>query len=102
MTGSLAVFLEGRHIRHLERNRGGTLSLHYRDQYSRGQTSTPHSLSMPPQVARYSGAVVHNWLSNLLPDSSQVLDRWAAQFQVSATSPFALLGRMGRDVAGGA
>ena len=66
MIGSLAVFLEGRHIRHLERNRGGTLSLHYRDEYSRGQTSTPILLSMP------------------------------------ATSPFALLGRMGRDVAGGA
>ncbi len=100
MTGSLAVFLEGRHIGHLERSRGGTLSLYYRDEYSRGQTSTPLSLSMPPQVARHSGAVVHNWLSNLLPDNSQVLDRWAAQFQVSATSPFALLHHVGCDVAG--
>ncbi len=100
MTGSLAVFLEGRHIGLLERNRSGTLALTYRDEYSRGEGSTPLSLSMPPQMARHSGAVVHNWLSNLLPDNGQVLDRWAAQFRVSANSPFALLHHVGRDVAG--
>ena len=48
------------------------------------------------------GPVLDNWLTNLLPDNVQVLQRWATQFHVSASSPFALLKHVGRDVAGAA
>jgi len=41
------------------------------------------------------------WLWGLLPDNAKVLERWSRQFQVSARSPFDLLGSpIGHDCAG--
>jgi serine/threonine-protein kinase HipA len=42
------------------------------------------------------------FLRGLLPDSRDVLDRWAGHFGVSADNPFALLEHVGEDCAGAA
>ena len=56
---------------------------------------------MPLAEAEYGDAVVTPWLWGLLPDNGQVLERWAKQFQVSASSPFPLLSSpIGQDCAG--
>ncbi len=97
---ALAVILEGVRVGTLEQSSGGGLSLAYEEAYTSSMTATPVSLSMRPEVTRWTGAVVRNWLSNLLPDNERVLERWGARFQVSPNSPFALLRHVGRDVAG--
>ena len=55
---------------------------------------------MPLSIRSHRGKKLDSWLKNLLPDNERVLDRWATQFQVSSSSPFALLRHVGRDVAG--
>jgi serine/threonine-protein kinase HipA len=85
----------------LERTRAGRLHFEYTDQYRAGPDATPLSVTMPVQVRSHPDHVVTPWLWNLLPDNEAVLDRWARQFQVSASSPFSLLGTpIGRDCAG--
>lgn len=56
---------------------------------------------LPVQVASHPNHIVSPWLWGLLPDNEAVLSRWARQFHVSASSPFALLGTpIGEDCAG--
>ncbi|WP_407320198.1 type II toxin-antitoxin system HipA family toxin [Isoptericola halotolerans] len=48
----------------------------------------------------YPGRQVDPYLLGLLPDDASVRGRWGAQWDVSASNPFALLEHMGRDCAG--
>jgi serine/threonine-protein kinase HipA len=80
---------------------GGQLRFEYEPAYRSAPGATPLSLSMPLDVAVHTDAVIRPWLWGLLPENDAVLDRWGRRFQVSAGSPFALLGTpVGEDCAG--
>ena len=101
MKDSLLVILEGAVAGSLTRLPNARLRFEYDDAYRRRPEATPLSLSMPTQVRTHSDQVVTPWLWGLLPDNDAVLARWARQFHVSASSPFALLGTtVGEDCAG--
>jgi serine/threonine-protein kinase HipA len=101
MTDSLVVILEDAVAGTLTRLPNARLRFEYDDAYRRRPGATPLSLSMPTQVHTHSDRVVTPWLWGLLPDNDAVLARWAGQFHVSASSPFALLGAaVGEDCAG--
>src|ERR1700733_1552422 len=103
MTNSLVVILEDVIAGTLERLPGGNLRFDYSDDYRdrSAPDPTPLSLSMPTQVRSHQDPVITPWLWGLLPDNNAVLDRWARQFHVSASSPFALLAtQIGEDCAG--
>jgi serine/threonine-protein kinase HipA len=56
---------------------------------------------MPLQVESHADRTISPWLWGLLPDNDRVLDRWARQFHVSASSAFSLLSSpIGEDCAG--
>jgi serine/threonine-protein kinase HipA len=101
MTDSLIVILDDLVAGTLERLNGGRLRFDYSDDYREQPGATPLSLSMPTQVRSHPDHVITPWLWGLLPDNNAVLDRWARQFHVSASSPFALLAtQIGEDCAG--
>ena len=81
------------------------LRLEYNEPYRQRVDPTSLSLSMPVAVRAHTDdrrrQPVTNYLWGLLPDNEHVLDRWARHYQVSASSPFALLGTpIGEDCAG--
>jgi serine/threonine-protein kinase HipA len=96
----LAVILDGRVAGQLTQDRYGRVSFTYEDDYRADPDATPLSLSMRPTRSTHPHKVVDPFLRGLLPENPIVLDRWAAQFQVSPDSPFALLTNVGEDVAG--
>ncbi len=80
--------------------REGRVTFRYAPEYQRLADATPLSLSMPLHIAQHGHRVVEPFLWGLLPDSSDVLARWAREFGVSPRSPFALLAHVGQDCAG--
>jgi serine/threonine-protein kinase HipA len=100
VTNTLVIVLEGARVGTLQMMHGGNVEVTYDDQYATSPEATPLSVSMPIVQQQWRGRVVRNWLQNLLPDNDNVLERWAAQFGVSAGQPFRLLEHVGRDVAG--
>lgn len=102
MSSELVVLLGGVVAGSLSQSRTGQVTFEYTPDYADDENSTPLSVSMPLIQRVHRGPVLDNWLTNLLPDNVQVLQRWATQFHVSASSPFALLKYVGRDVAGAA
>jgi serine/threonine-protein kinase HipA len=101
VSDSLVVLLADMTAGTLTRQRGGQLRFDYNDDYRSRPGVTPLSVSMPAQIRSHADHTVSSWLWNLLPDNDAVLDRWARQFQVSASSPFSLLGTpIGLDCAG--
>ncbi|WGX97174.1 type II toxin-antitoxin system HipA family toxin [Nocardioides sp. L-11A] len=96
----LHVFLDGAMIGHVEQSPHGQLSFVYDEEYRRAGDATPLSLSMPLAKARHGNKPVRAYLDGLLPDSPPARERWARQYGVSATNPFALLAHVGRDAAG--
>jgi serine/threonine-protein kinase HipA len=98
---SLLVILDNTVAGTVVRPPGGRLRFEYADEYQERPGATPLSLSMPIQVRSHASGVITPWLWNLLPDNNAVLERWARQFQVYASSPFSLLAtQIGRDCAG--
>ena len=97
----LAVILEGRLIGRITRASSGTLRLTFDDEYLDDPAATLLSVSMPSPVREHADTAIRPWLWGLLPDDADVLARWGAQFEVSASSPFSLLGtQIGHDCAG--
>lgn len=97
----LSVILEGRPIGEVERRANGSLQLRFDRDYTREADATPLSVSMPPTEETHGDARITSWLWNLLPDNSDVLNRWGRAFGVSVASPFPLLGAgPGHDCAG--
>ena len=85
----------------------GTLSLDkgrirfvYDETWRQGIDSFPLSLSMPLTAAEHSGAPIENYLWNLLPDREQTLIDLARRHSVTYSNPFALIGKLGRDLPG--
>lgn len=56
---------------------------------------------MPILREEHGDTLVRPFLSGLLPDNNEVLDKWARKFQVSARNPFRLLYHVGEECAGG-
>jgi serine/threonine-protein kinase HipA len=78
----------------------GRLAYKYDSAYAQARSSTPVSVSMPPQVASHPDGKITPWLWGLLPDNDAVLSRWSREFHVSAT-PFSLLATpLGEDCPG--
>lgn len=98
---TLVVVMRGRTVGTVTQT-AGTLELAYHDAWRDDPTATPLSLSMPLASRVHRDAVVRPFLWGLLPDSDQVLERWARSFQVSPQNPFALLRHVGEDCAGAA
>ena len=80
----------------------GQLELTYDDAWRDDTEATPLSLSMPLAARSHDDPVVRAFLWGLLPDSDQVLERWATKYHVSSRNPFALLRYVGEDSAGAA
>jgi serine/threonine-protein kinase HipA len=101
VSDSLVVLLDDTTAGVLTRLPGGRLRFDYDDNYLSRPSPTPLSVSMPTQIRSHSDHVITPWLWNLLPDNNAVIERWARQFQVTASSPFSLLATpIGLDCAG--
>ena len=100
-TRHLTVLMDRRVAGSLTRQPGGSLQFVYDDAYRASKDATPLSVSMPLQIREHQDKKVAPWLWGLLPDNAKVIARWSRQFQVSAKSPFDLLGTpIGHDCAG--
>jgi serine/threonine-protein kinase HipA len=101
MTDSLAVIAGDSIAGTLTRLRGGTLQFDYDEAYAASQAPTPLSLSMPTTRPSHPDHLITPWLWGLLPDDPAVLARWARHFDLSRSTPFALLATpVGADCAG--
>jgi serine/threonine-protein kinase HipA len=96
----LAVLLGGARAGTLTQDRHGRIRFTYDDAYRNDSAATPLSSALPLTAATYGGRAVLAYLTGLLPDNRDVLDRWGARFGVSANNPFALLEHVGEDCAG--
>lgn len=97
----MALYMNGERVGTWRIN-SGVEELIYEPGWMLSQRGRPISLRFPfiPGHARYTGAEVHHYFENLLPDTQAIRDRLAQRFGVSSTSAFSLLGALGRDCAG--
>ncbi len=96
----LMVLLAGEVIGTVSQDARGDLRLVYAPEWRNRSDSYPLSLSMPLATRTHGDDAVRPYLEGLLPDSKDVIDRWARMFHTSARNPFALLSHMGEDCAG--
>ena len=97
---TLVVLIDGRRAGVITEDQTGRLDFTYDPAWRADRDATPLSLSMPLASRSHGDPVIRAFLWGLLPDSEQVLDRWARTFHVSARNPFALLRHVGEDCAG--
>lgn len=97
---NLDVHMDGTPAGTMTLTGSGNLTFTYDEDYRRDPAATPLSLSMPKATARHRQRAVLPFITGLLPDNEQALGSLAATYQVSATSPFAILEHVGGDVAG--
>lgn len=76
--------------------------LHYAASWLDSPARRPISLRFPltPDAKPYSGAEVHDYFDNLLPDTRPIRERLAQRFKLGSTDAFSLLGELGRDCVG--
>ena len=96
----LVVLLSGEPVGVVRQHRGDILTLTYDQAWQDRPDAYPVSLSMLLTKQEHPDTVVRPFLEGLLPDNTDVLDRWAREFHVSPRNPFALLRHMGADCAG--
>jgi serine/threonine-protein kinase HipA len=95
------IALAGDHEIGRVRMEHGQLSFLYADTWLAGRSwHFPLSLSMPLANQEHGNRVVVPYLSNLLPDDTDILRSWRQRYGVRSTSPFALLQQVGEDCAG--
>ena len=99
-TRELDVYLDGDQAGTARMSSTGTLTFSYAESYAEQANPTPLSMSMPVDVRDHKNRVVLPFLQGLLPDNAQALASIAATYSVSASSPFAMLEHVGKDVAG--
>lgn len=90
----------------VRRRTNNLLTFEYDPAYRARPDATPMSLSMPLAAAVHADTparrTVTNYLAGLLPDDSDVVERWARYYSVRTSSPMFVLGTpVGRDCAGG-
>jgi serine/threonine-protein kinase HipA len=98
----LDVFFEDDQIGVVAKSHDGALSFRYLDAWRELRSATPLSMSLPLSANSHGHDATRNFLWGLLPDNEQVIQRWAREFQVSATDVFGLMRNVGGDVAGAA
>jgi serine/threonine-protein kinase HipA len=76
------------------------LSFRYESTWMESSKSIPLSLSMPITKPEHPDSVVRPFLTGLLPDNDEILERWGKRYQVSARNPFRLLNHVGEECAG--
>ena len=96
----LDVFMHGRVIAALDSPNARTVKLTYADDAR--EVTGGLSCSLPVSIRQHSGQVVSHWLGGLLPDRSEVLNRWRALYGIKRLDPYAMLWHVGQDVAGAA
>jgi serine/threonine-protein kinase HipA len=99
VTQVLDVHLYGVVVATVEQTRPRHYMLDYTETWSDAD-GPPVSLSLPIAQRRHEGAVVFDFVDNLLPDSGAVRDQWAREAGLDDTEPFQLLAVHGADVAG--
>ena len=100
-TKEMALYMNGERVGQWRLYSGGE-ELIYAPDWMLSSRGRPISLRFPftPGNARYTGAEVHHYFENLLPDTQAIRDRLAQRFGVPSTNAFSLLGALGRDCAG--
>lgn len=98
--GILDLWLDGKLAGHLMKGETGDVEFSYEDDYASARGVTPLSASMPLYRKSHGPRQVMPWLSNLLPDSDEVRQRWAARFAENQSDPFTLLRHVGQDAPG--
>lgn len=96
----LGVFMNGRHVGQLERERSGAVIFTYAREWLEWDYTLPVSLSLPLRPDRYVGAAVMAVFDNLLPDYEPMRRRIAERTGASGTDALSLLGEIGRDCVG--
>jgi serine/threonine-protein kinase HipA len=100
MVAELVVYLDGERCGTVEQTPTGNMTFVYDEQYRSQRGATPLSLSMPLAAATHKKRAILPYLQGLLPDSEEALNAIARRYEVSSSSPFALLKHGGADVAG--
>lgn len=96
----LTAYLGGTRVGWFDQRDGTPITLEYDPAWQRYAGRAELSLSLPKSRRRHGGDAPGNYLWNLLPDSADVLQRWARRFAVSPWNPLALLAHVGLDAAG--
>jgi serine/threonine-protein kinase HipA len=102
VTDVLEVQLFDRPIGVLRRRGVEDYELEYDAEWTNAEESIPLSLSLPLASRVHRGAVLANFLDNLLPDNPDVRQRWAVDAGLDSVEPFGLLAEYGAEVAGAA
>ncbi|WP_423927158.1 type II toxin-antitoxin system HipA family toxin [Candidatus Palauibacter sp.] len=99
MNRVLDIWWDGRIVGHLTQPRPGALEFGYADDWLRDDQTPPLSVSLPRRAEPFPRRECRPFFAGLLPEESQ-RDRVARTLGVSSLNDFALLDRLGGDVAG--
>jgi serine/threonine-protein kinase HipA len=100
MSRMLDVYLDGALTGAVTMSNAGALSFRYHEAHLDRPHPTPVSMSMPIERVEHPNRVVLPFIQGLLPDNAQALSAIATSYGVSAASPFAVIEKIGVDVAG--
>lgn len=99
MNRILDIWWDGRLVGHLTQPRPAALEFAYSGDWLRDDRAPALSASLPKRAERYPRRECRPFFAGLLPEESQ-RDRVARSLGVSSLNDFALLDRLGGDVAG--
>jgi serine/threonine-protein kinase HipA len=99
MSRVLDIWWDGRLVGHLLQPRPAALEFVYADDWLRDDRAPALSASLPKRAERYPRRECRPFFAGLLPEEGQ-RDRVARALGVSSLNDFALLDRLGGDVAG--
>ncbi|NRP75124.1 Serine/threonine-protein kinase HipA [Ensifer psoraleae] len=99
MTKVLNVWWDGRIVGQFTQDRHGDIGFAYAQAWLDDETALPLSASLPKRLERFSRRECRPFFGGLLPEESQRLVA-AQALGVSPANDFALLDRLGGDVAG--
>jgi serine/threonine-protein kinase HipA len=96
----LGVFLNSRHVGHLNQESSGAVDFRYAPEWLAWDSTLPVSLSLPLREDRYIGAPVLAVFDNLLPDNQGIRKRVAERVGAEGTDAISMLAALGRDCVG--
>jgi serine/threonine-protein kinase HipA len=99
MTRTLDIWWDGRLVGHLTQNQHGELGFAYAPEWLTSDDTPPLSASLPKRPEPFTRRECRPFFGGLLPEESQ-RDAAARALGVSGGNDFALLDRLGGDVAG--
>ncbi len=100
MTEELIVLANGQEMGRVQCGANIKLEFTYNNAWRETANAYPLSLSMPLAAAHHEHKAIDPFLWGLLPDSENVLQKWAKDYQISPRNVFALLSHVGEDCAG--